>query len=299
MTRVVRAVGVAEIGEPDYDESDLRAEWNDPHFDISRKTILALDPSGEVVAYAWWYDRKEHVDYDADVIVAPRDDWATLFGELLRRIEAAVAEDAKSAPAGERVTLYLPAYKQVEAKHTLLRRADYTLRRYYFRMEMNVEAPPVVPEPPEGVTVRTCVRDQDEPAFYELLTHAFSTHFRHSPMEKNAWIRRHAGDNAFYRPELWMLAEENGQPIAAVVNMLYPDIGFVDELGVHEAHRGRGLGKLLLLKSFEAFRAAGQPRVSLAVDAGNETGATQLYENVGMKQVQRIDLYEKIMREPA
>jgi hypothetical protein len=33
--------------------------------------------------------------------------------------------------------------------------------------------------------------------------------------------------------------------------------------------------------------------VSLAVDAGNETGATHLYESVGMRVVWQADVYEK------
>ena len=98
---------------------------------------------------------------------------------------------------------------------------------------------------------------------------------------------------------MWFVAEESGRAIAAIVNMYYDDLGFVDELGVREAHRGRGLGEALLLRTFAAFHAAGQPRVSLGVDAGNATGATQLYEKTGMHQAHRADLYEKVIREPA
>jgi ribosomal protein S18 acetylase RimI-like enzyme len=49
----------------------------------------------------------------------------------------------------------------------------------------------------------------------------------------------------------------------------------------------------LLRRSFAAFVARGVTRVTLFVDAQNETGATGLYERVGMWVHRRYDNYEK------
>jgi ribosomal protein S18 acetylase RimI-like enzyme len=58
--------------------------------------------------------------------------------------------------------------------------------------------------------------------------------------------------------------------------------GFVGMLGVRTAWRRRGLGRALLLHAFREFRRRGLERASLGVDAENPTGATRLYESVGM-----------------
>ena len=41
------------------------------------------------------------------------------------------------------------------------------------------------------------------------------------------------------------------------------------------------------------FHRRGQRRIDLTVDAANETGATHLYESVGMRAASQYDVYEK------
>ena len=58
--------------------------------------------------------------------------------------------------------------------------------------------------------------------------------------------------------------------------------GFVDWLGVRPQWRRRGLGRALLLHAFRELHERGAGRVGLGVDSQNPTGATRLYESVGM-----------------
>ena len=67
----------------------------------------------------------------------------------------------------------------------------------------------------------------------------------------------------------------------------------MDWLAVLASHRGRGIGAALLRRSFASFAARGLHRVRLNVDAENATGATALYERVGMRVVNRWDLWER------
>ena len=67
----------------------------------------------------------------------------------------------------------------------------------------------------------------------------------------------------------------------------------MDTLGTLEPWRGQGLGRALLLHAFGELYRRGERRVALAVDAGNETGATHLYESVGMRVAWQADVYEK------
>jgi ribosomal protein S18 acetylase RimI-like enzyme len=59
-------------------------------------------------------------------------------------------------------------------------------------------------------------------------------------------------------------------------------VGYVRILGVQKAWRGRGLARALLLSAFSDYRQRGCLGVQLGVDTGNTTGATRLYESVGM-----------------
>ena len=60
--------------------------------------------------------------------------------------------------------------------------------------------------------------------------------------------------------------------------------GAVQNVGVAPEHRGRGLGKALVLKSLAGFQTVAVPRVYLEVTARN-TAAVQLYRSVGFRLV--------------
>ena len=86
---------------------------------------------------------------------------------------------------------------------------------------------------------------------------------------------------------MWFLIRD-GNDVAAVRND--PERnggGYVGALGVARPWRGKGLGRALLLRTFAEFYARGAPRVTLGVDAENPTGATKLYEGVGMTSRRR------------
>ena len=58
--------------------------------------------------------------------------------------------------------------------------------------------------------------------------------------------------------------------------------GAVQNVGIAPEHRGRGLGRALVLKSLAGFQAAGVSRVYLDVTARN-TAAVQLYRSIGFR----------------
>jgi RimJ/RimL family protein N-acetyltransferase len=64
-------------------------------------------------------------------------------------------------------------------------------------------------------------------------------------------------------------------------------LGAIQNVGVTPAHRGRGLGTNLVLKSLEGFRQAGLHRAHLEVTAGN-TGAIRLYRRLGFVTVKTV-----------
>jgi ribosomal protein S18 acetylase RimI-like enzyme len=64
---------------------------------------------------------------------------------------------------------------------------------------------------------------------------------------------------------------------------------------VRRAWRGRGFGRALLHHSFREFRRRGLTRAALGVDAANATGATRLYESVGMRAYAENVVWEKTL----
>ena len=73
------------------------------------------------------------------------------------------------------------------------------------------------------------------------------------------------------------------------------DWGWVGSLGVRDGWRRRGIGESLLLTSFAEFHRRGERKVALGVDVQNPTGATRLYERVGMRVFWEAVLYEKVV----
>jgi ribosomal protein S18 acetylase RimI-like enzyme len=73
-------------------------------------------------------------------------------------------------------------------------------------------------------------------------------------------------------------------------------VGYVQSLGVRKPWRGRGIARNLLLHAFGEFRRRGKRGAALDADAHSLTGATRLYESVGMREVHRNAVYVKELR---
>ncbi len=69
--------------------------------------------------------------------------------------------------------------------------------------------------------------------------------------------------------------------------------GWIKNLGVRPKHRGRGIATALLNQSFAEFQKRGYERVGLGVDSDNQSGATGVYERVGMRRDRHHDFYRK------
>ncbi len=73
-------------------------------------------------------------------------------------------------------------------------------------------------------------------------------------------------------------------------------VGYVQSLGVRKPWRGRGFGRNLLLHAFGEFHRRGMRGAALDVDAQSLTGATRLYESVGMTEVHQRAIYLRELR---
>jgi len=69
--------------------------------------------------------------------------------------------------------------------------------------------------------------------------------------------------------------------------------GWVRNLGVLTAHRGRGIARVLFDRAFATFHARGFTWAGLGVDRANETGACRLYVSAGMRLQFQADAWER------
>jgi ribosomal protein S18 acetylase RimI-like enzyme len=92
-------------------------------------------------------------------------------------------------------------------------------------------------------------------------------------------IRRKSG---FCQEATWLIAtrEETCGTVQGVREQ--SGFGAIQNLGITRQHRGKGLGKALLLQALHGFRCAGVQRVHLEVTSQNGL-AVQLYRNLGFR----------------
>jgi GNAT superfamily N-acetyltransferase len=136
--------------------------------------------------------------------------------------------------------------------------------------------------------------EEDAERFHAALEESFAEHWEHEPESFEEWWARQQR-RANFDPSLWFVIRA-GDEIAGVARCeARPPEGWVGALGVRPAWRGRGYGRALLLHSFREFRRRGFTRAALGVDAANETGATQLYESVGMHAWAEYVVWERVL----
>jgi GNAT superfamily N-acetyltransferase len=149
-------------------------------------------------------------------------------------------------------------------------------------------------EPAEPAVAIETFREEDARAFHAANEEAFEDHWEAHPESFETWWQRQLGRRN-YDPSLWFLVRDGDEVAAIARNELRESGGYVGSLGVRKAWRGRGYGRALLLHSFREFRRRGMTRATLGVDAANPTGATHLYESVGMHVDLEVTVWEKAL----
>ena len=256
--------------------SDLR-EWTS-RCDLAENSWV-FEEDGELRAVGW-------LDLIDDLgigigIVRPRWRGNGLGAQLVDRSEAS----ARARGASRMQQFSLGPDKAAAA---LLTSKGYRDVRHFFEMAIEqTEAPPPVGLPVEEV------RKEDLPAFHAALDEAFQDHWEHHSTPFDEWWGRHE-NNPNLDLSVWFLIRD-GDEIAAVTRNEgnRNGGGYIGAIGVRRPWRGKGYAKALLLHSFGVFFERGMPRVTLGVDAENPTGATHLYERVGMHVDQEQVVFEK------
>jgi mycothiol synthase len=263
--------------------ADVTAWLTDP--DLSNDTWLFED-DGRLVAMGWV---EKHDDTGIALGIVHRE-WRGLGlgSELVDRSEERLR--ALGVARIHAVTLA----SDVAAEPLLAGRGYREVRRFW---EMTIELgddPPAAPRLPEGYRIEPFSAESAR-AFHAALEEAFADHWEYQPTPFEKWWERQIA-MADHDPSLWFLIRSGEDVVAATRND--PERsggGWIGAIGVRPAWRGRGLAKVLLLHSFREFHERGQRRVGLGVDSENATGATKLYESVGMVVDSEQIVWEKVL----
>jgi GNAT superfamily N-acetyltransferase len=258
--------------------SDLR-EWTS-RTNLAESSWL-LEKDGELRAVGW-----ADITDDLGVgigVVHPHWKGTGLGVQLLERSEAA-------ARARGAARMHQFAFGADTAAAALMTSCGYRDVRHFFEMAIEQTEPP----PPVDLPVET-VREDDVRAFHAALDEAFEDHWEHHSTPFDEWWLRHSG-NPNLDLSVWFMIRDGEEIVAVTRNEGNRNGGgYIGAIGVRRPWRGKGYAKALLLHSFRAFFERGMPRVTLGVDAENPTGATHLYERVGMHVEQENVVFEKAL----
>jgi ribosomal protein S18 acetylase RimI-like enzyme len=249
----------------------MRWLWNLPSFEPKRHLWLD-EEDGRLRAYGMLH---------APDLAAVRGD-PELIPALLKHIESQAREERL-----EQLTFVIPSWDEAACRQ--YEHAGFELTNEVLEMEVELDGELQEPRLPDGVTLRTYT-SADAHAVRGLLDDAYlGWDATYIPLTHEDWLAFMTEHDSF-DPECWFLAERDGELVGVCLNWKE---GWVKDVAVSPAARGRGLGEALLRHSFVRLYERGVRKVGLKVDAGNPTGAVSLYERVGMRVAKRHRAYVK------
>ncbi len=290
---LIAARDIADYGSTDASVEEVQNYWEAPRFDLQQDARIIVAPDGLIVGYEEVYPRSEdRLEFDG--YVHPREAGRGLGTTLIRWAEERARQRVTEMQTTGQIILRGNTAAVDQNASAMFNAEGFALVRQFWRMEIEMIAPPDRPAWPKGTTARTMRLDRDERVVYATIEEAFADHWGHVPRSFEDWAQAVLHTNDF-DPTLTFMAFDGNELAGAVVNR-YRDIAWVGQLAVRRAWRKRGLGLALLLHSFNEFYQRGDRTVGLGVDAQSLTGATRLYEKAGMRVTQRYDTYEKVIR---
>ncbi|HEU4355571.1 MAG TPA: GNAT family N-acetyltransferase [Actinomycetota bacterium] len=273
---VANAYDVADFGRADTAREHVLDHFHGPGFEAEDDSWLVLDRRGDPAAFGLVETEIVRV-IGAFGRVHP-EHWgrgigAFLLGTMQTRADRIARERAEDRVVHNAVT------STDAAARRLLDDRGYELVRFFWHMERSLRRADarIIPD---GSTfdVRMAEAEDDLHAARGALDEAFRGHWMAQPWTFEDW-RRHLAEAS-----VSVLMASAGDEVAGVVSWMPTSAGgWVEEIGVREPYRGRGLGAFLLRHAFARLADAGVREVRLNVDAQNATGATRLYERVGMR----------------
>ena len=280
----------AVLGRPDTTLDDIVEQLADPDLDPASSVVVADD--GTVLGCAFVFHDGTSGRADVDVVVDPGPGAPYARPLVDAAVELCVAHGRRLGV--EQVQADQGCYREDTAFADVLGEAGFEVATSFHRLRRDLDEPVDVVLP-DGVEVER-VDDEDEAQLrraHGLHMQTFRGHFGFVERPFDEWLAAHRSRAVGTGP-LWF-ARVHGEDAGFLseTDQFVADeqAGYVQRLGVLRSARGRGVAKALLLSSFAHQRERGRRAALLHVDTANATGATRLYESVGMRPVQVVDAW--------
>ena len=266
----------------------VQGEWSRLGADLATDAWVAVDGEGSIVGYAQVLLEEPTVARSWGV-VHPEHRGRGIGSALIDRLDERATDLLRDVPSG-RFRHAINANDHAAA--AILEARGLRPVHHFWHMQIDLVGPLEPGPAPDGIEIGGIDPAEDLPTVHAILDEAFVEDRSHHPEPFERWVADETS-GPHWDPTLWLLARAEGSPAAALTASIGEDRGWVDYLAVLAPYRGRGLASALLRRSFAAFADRGVPRALVSVDAQNPTGATGVYERVGMRIVKRWDLWER------
>ncbi len=281
------APAVAEVLEEDEREhgypgtvsaDDVRSWWRRTKLDENSWT---LEDDGAIVALGWLEQ------YGDDIVVVG----------VVRPGKGGEGLGSMLVDIGERRGRELggTCFRQItlgadNGARALFEAREYRAARRHYVMAIVLSSEPEEPALSDGFAIDT-FRDAEARAFQAAAGEAFAEEWGFHALPFDEWWALRKDDDK----SLWFVIRD-GDEIAALARC-EPMLGggSIGMLAVRKPWRRRGFGRALLLHAFREFSLRGWDRATLGVDSENPTGATRLYESVGMRVESEHVTFEKAL----
>lgn len=291
------------VGKNEFESGELTAGWESSNIDMEKDTLAVLDGK-MLIGYAdVWGVLPPYVRVNTWVRVHPAYKNRGIGWTLNKWVEARALETTKQAE--ENLQTFTVSYINVKEKDAMKLLSDLGAKPVRYSWLMEAELPENLPAVKlvDNITIQPIAQDEYY-QIYLLKEEAFSDHWGHiDTTEEEGWKEFQAEhlQDPNYDADLWFAAKVHGKMVGFIFgNKSTPfseDYGWVSILGVKREYRMHGIGKALLLHFFQKIKEKGSKKVGLSVDTGSLTGATKLYEAVGMHVIEQYVRLEMILRE--
>ena len=307
MVEFITRTSLYDTGESTITEESLRRQFTMPGADVSDFAwLIFTEDTEQLVSIGLTIGFPPYVQQYSLIGVDPdyRDEHLIDYGmqQIFTRAETYIPK----APENARVTVMMGVDGRNDWIQGVLNYYGFEKVRGFFEMQIDMETLPPIPHFPDGILLRPFNTDSGFSELYDAVEDAFQDHYGHVDREKRdeesyqRWLHNITRGGE-YDPSLFYVLVEGdeivGMSLCQPDQPSKPDIGYVSILGIRRQWRGKGLAKALLYHTFTEFYKRGTFKVSLGVDAQSLTGATKLYEKVGMRVVEESFIYEKCVRE--
>lgn len=281
----------AVTGKPDWTLDDIADTLGE--LDLERDSWVVRADGGLA---GWGYARRKGASDNVDIDVHAREAGAAA---LLWDLVLGRAGDLAREAGHDHAVVDISVYEQDTAMREAAKERGFAPATSFHRMRADHRG--VRPVFLPGVTVATGSPDDEATlrAAHAVQQEAFAEHFGFVPKTFEEWADEMEASSANDWRQL-LLARVHGEPAAMLLGTdhFVPDenCGYVRTLAVRPGFRGRGLGRLLLTRAFEADERRGRVGTILHVDSNNTTPALGLYRSVGMRPVLAIDVWRALVR---